>query len=53
MKLIKKLVHLEEKTIEDIERLKEKLNVDEYVSFAGVVRKLIRLGLESIDKGIK
>jgi Arc/MetJ-type ribon-helix-helix transcriptional regulator len=49
MKLIKKLVHLEEKTIEDVDRLKEKLNEEEYVSFSGVIRRLIRLGLQSID----
>lgn len=50
MKLITKLIRFEEKTIEDVERLKEKLNEEEFISFSGVVRRLVRLGLESIDK---
>jgi hypothetical protein len=50
MKLIKKLIHLEEKTVEDVERLKEKLNVEEFISFSAVIRRLIRLGLDSMEK---
>ncbi len=49
MKLIKKLIHLEEKTVDDVNKLKEKLD-DEFTTFSGLVRKLIRIGLESYDK---
>lgn len=50
MKLITKLIRLEEKTIEDIDYLKDKLNDEEYISFSGLVRKLIRIGIENFEK---
>lgn len=49
-KLISKLIRIEEGTINDIESLKEKFYKDEYISFSSVVRKLIRLGIESFNK---
>ena len=49
-KLISKLIRIEEATIKDIEDLKEKFYKDEYISFSSVVRKLIRLGIESFKK---
>ena len=49
-KLISKLIRIEEGTIKDIEDLKERVYKDEYISFSSVVRKLIRLGLDSFKK---
>lgn len=49
MKLITKLIRLEEKTIKDIDQLKNKLD-GEYISFASLVRKLIKVGLENFEK---
>jgi hypothetical protein len=48
MKLITKLIRLEEKTIEDINELKNKLD-GEYISFASLVRKLIKVGLLNFE----
>lgn len=47
MKLISKLIKIEPKTIEDVEALKEKLYKDEYVSFSSMIRRLIRIGLDT------
>ncbi len=49
MKLISKLIKLEEKTIEDVNLLKDKLYKDEYVSFSGMIRRLIRIGLDTFS----
>jgi len=49
MKLITKLIRIEEKTIQDINKLKDKLD-GEYISFSSLVRKLIRVGLQNIEK---
>lgn len=49
MKLITKLIRLEEKTIGDVNELKNKLD-GEYISFSSLIRKLIRIGLQNFDK---
>lgn len=48
MKLINKLIRFEEDTVEKINALKERIEKDgEYISFNGLVRKLIMIGLEN------
>jgi len=47
MKLVSKLIKLEPKIIEDVTALKEKLYKDEYISFSGMIRKILRIGLDT------
>ncbi len=50
MKLITKLIRLEQTTIEDVKKLQSKILETEYVSFSSLIRKLIKIGLANWDK---
>lgn len=50
MKLISKLIRMEESTIKEIEQLETQLNESQYISFSALVRKLIKIGLDNFKE---
>ncbi len=51
--LVSKLIRIEEKTIAEIDELKESLYKDEHISFSAMVRRLLRVGIDSLKKETK